>query len=197
MKKEIESKEIEPLKKEVGKLESLIVSVEINTDDEYKNAIDIISKLKESGSKLKNIKESITKPLNDALKNARSLFSPLEQQLTNAESELKSKIIAYKKKKDEEAKKEEDRVAARLEKGTMKLETAEKKISNIQRVEKTTRGSIGEVQIKKIKKVRITDVKLLPIEYMVPNEVLIRKDALGGKQIPGVEVYEEETVSAR
>jgi hypothetical protein len=64
-------------------------------------------------------------------------------------------------------------------------------------VENTTRGNIGEVQVRKIRKVRIVDAALLPREYLIPNEVVIRRDALGGKQIPGVEIYDEEVIAAK
>jgi hypothetical protein len=193
---DIEPKELTVLKGAVSKLENQATSVTISTAEEYAGAADLIAKLKETGSLIKAKKESITKPLNEALKNARELFAPIETQFANAEAIVKTKILGYKQKIDAEAREADAKIAARVEKGTLKMETAERKLDEVERVETTTRGSVGEVQIRKIRKVRITDEAALPREYLIPDNVAIRRDALGGKTIPGVEVYEEEQVAA-
>lgn len=191
-----DTKELATLKGQVTKLESQATALIIETPEQYASAADLVAKLKETGSQIKNKKESITKPLNEALRNARSLFAPIEDAFANAEAIVKRKLLEYKKKKDAEAAAEEAKIAARAEKGTIKLETAERKIGEIERVDTTTRGKVGEVQIRKVRKVRITNEAVIPRQYLVPDMVLIRKDALGGIAIDGVEVYEEETVAA-
>ena len=193
----IETKELAPLKAQVSRLETQANAVMIETQEHYESTVDLISKLKETGNLIKIKKESITKPLNEALRNARELFAPIEDQFAKAEVIVKTKLLDYKRKKDAEARAEEAKIAARVDKGTMKLETAERKIDGIERVETTTKGKVGEVQVRKIKKVRIVDAAALPREYLIPDDVLIRKDALGGKVIPGVEVWEDEVIAAR
>ncbi len=192
-----ETKELTVLKGQVSKLENQATAVTIATQEEYTQAVDLVSKLKETGSKIKASKESITKPLMEALNNARDLFKPIEQQFANAEAIIKTKLLDYKRKKDAEAREAEDKIAKKVESGRMRLDTAETKLDNIERVDNTTRGNVGEVQVRKIKKVRIIDEAALPREYLIPDQVAIRRDALGGKAIPGVEVYEEETIAAR
>jgi len=193
----IETKELAVLKGQVTKLEAQSQSVTIITQDDYTGAIDIISKLKETGKLIKDKKESITKPLNEALRNARDLFAPIEEQFAIAEVIIKTKILDYKRKVDEKARIAEAKIAKQAESGHIKIETAEKKMDAIERVETTTKGKVGEVQIRKVKKVRIVDATVLPREYLIPNETLIRKDALDGKIIPGVEVYVEEVIAAK
>lgn len=181
---------------EVSAVERKADAIEITKSEEYANAVDIVAKLKEIGSKIKEKKESLTKPLNEALRNARELFAPLEMQFSNAEGIIKGKLLDYKRKKDEEARIEEARIAARVEKGTLKIETAERKMEAVERIDTTTRGDVGEISIRKIKKVRIVNESLIPREYLQPDMVAIRRDALGGKAIAGVEVYDEEVVAA-
>lgn len=194
---QIDTKELTVLKGQISKLENQAQSVTIETQDDYTGAVDLVSKLKEAGKAIKDKKETITKPLNEALKNARDLFRPIEEQFDSAEAIIKRKLLDYKKKVDEEARAKEAKIAADLESGKIKkIETAEKKMESIERVESTTRGKVGEVQIRKIKKVRITNEILIPREYLVPDQVAIRRDALAGKEIPGVEVYEEESIAA-
>src|SRR3990167_632872 len=194
---EIEIKELTVLKGQVSKGEAQAQSVTIATQEDYTNAVDLVSKLKETGKLIKDKKESITKPLNEALRNARDLFAPIEDQFIKAEAIVKTKLLDYKRMKDAEARAEEAKITARVEKGTLKLETAEKKLDTIERVDTTTRGAVGVVQVRKIKKVRIVDEFLIPREYLKPDEVAIRKDALNGKTIPGVVIEEEEIIAAR
>ena len=194
---EIETKELTVLKGQVSKLENQAEAVTIATQADYVNTIDLVSKLKETGKLIKDKKESITKPLNEALRNARDLFAPIEDQFIKAEAIVKTKLLDYKRMKDAEARTEEAKIVARVEKGTLKLETAEKKLDTIERIDTTTRGAVGIVQIRKIRKVRIVDESLIPREYLKPDEVAIRKDALNGKTIPGVVIEEEEVIAAR
>lgn len=188
--------ELQPINAQLAKLENQANMATITTQEEYARAIDLVSELKEAGSKIKNLKESITKPLNEGLRNARAMFAPVEERYENAERIIKTKLLDYKRKVDDEARAAEAKIAARVEKGTLKLETAEKKLDAIERVETTTQGKVGAIQIRVVKKVRITDANALPREYLVPNETLIRKDALSGKVIPGVEVYSEESIAS-
>lgn len=191
-----ENKELTVLKGQVSKLENKASTVTIESKEDYAQAVDLVAKLKAFNSELTQKKESITKPLNQALNNARDLFRPIEAQFNEAEGILKGKLLAYHKEAAEKTRAEEAKIAKRLEDGNIKLETAEKKMDAVERVEETTRGKVGEVQIRTIKKVRIVDAALLPREYLVPDMVAIRRDALKGVTIQGAEVYEEETVAA-
>lgn len=192
----IETKELTHLKAQVTKVENQAQLVQIETQENYTQAVDLLSKLKETGNLIKTKRESITKPLNEALRNARELFKPIEDQFANAESIIKTKLLDYKRKVDDEARKKEAQIAKRVEEGTLKLETAEKKLESIERVDATTRGNIGEVQVRKVRKVRIINEAAIPRQYLVPDMVAIRRDALNGIQIEGTEVYEEEIIAA-
>lgn len=192
------SKEVAVFKGQISKIESRATEVSIQTQEDYVATTDLLSELKAVGSKITARKEEITKPLNQALKSARELFRPVEDQFARAEGVIKTKLLDYKRMKDEEARKEEARIAARVEKGTMRLDTAEKKLDAVEKVSTTTKGNVGEVQIRKVKKFRIVDEAALPRQYLVPDLVAIRQDAvIKGIAIPGVEVYEEEQVAAR
>jgi hypothetical protein len=49
--------------------------------------------------------------------------------------------------------------------------------------------------MKTVRKVRITNAAAIPRQFLVPDEVAIRKAALAGEIIAGVEVYEEQTLA--
>lgn len=190
----IENKELITLKSQISKLENQANAVTITTPEENALAIDLKAKLKDIGQTIKARKEEITKPLNVALKSARELFAPIEDQYEKAENIVGRKLIDYKQKVEAEARAIEAKIAARVEKGTMKMETAEKKIEQIPTVQKTIKTSFGSVQFRKIKKVRITDINMIPDQYWIIDEVKLRKDVLAGIVIPGAIFFEEEIV---
>lgn len=190
----IETKELSVLKGQVTKLEQQASAVIITTPEENASAMNLKAKLKETGKAIKERKEEITKPLNAALKSARELFAPIEASFEAADRFLATKLLAYKQQVEAAARAEEAKIAAKVEAGKMKIETAEKKLEKVEHIEKTTHTTHGDVQFRKIKKVRVTDESKVPDKYWVLDMVAVRRDALAGELTAGVEVYEEEIV---
>ena len=191
----INKKDFSLIKTQTSALEKKINSITIQDKDNYVDAITLLNRINEMGNLIKLKKELITKPLNQSLKNARELFKPLEDQFLNAEKIIKKKILDYSQSVNKIAQEKEEKIAERMEKGIIKLETAEKKINEVDRINKTTQGSYGKVTIRQTRKVRIVNLALIPREYFIPDMILIRNDALSGKNIAGVEVYLEDNVS--
>ena len=191
----INKKDFSLIKTQTSALEQKINSITIQDKDNYVDAITLLNRINEMGNLIKLKKELITKPLNQSLKNARELFKPLEDQFLNAEKIIKKKILDYSQSVNKIAQEKEEKIAERMEKGIIKLETAEKKINEVERINKTTQVKYGKVTIRQTKKVRIVNLSLVPREYFIPDMILIRNDALSGKNIAGVEVYLEDNVS--
>lgn len=189
-----ETKEIVTLKGQVTKLDNQANEIQITTPEENASAMELKAKLKDTGKQIKERKEAITKPINESLKSIRALFAPLEDRFEKADALVGRKLLDYKRKVDEEARAKEAKIAASFEKGNIKAETAERKIEEIQRTEKTVVTDHGKVQFRKIQKVRVVDEKLIPDSYWVIDQVLLRKDVLAGIVVPGAEKYEEEIV---
>ena len=111
----IETKELTPIKSQVSKLEKQAQEIEITTPIENESALNLKAKLKETGREITKKKEAITKPLNEALKNARALFAPIEDSFEKAEALVGRKLLDWKQKVDAEAKEAEAKIAAALE----------------------------------------------------------------------------------
>lgn len=191
----VETKEIIELKDQISELEKQANAVTITTPEENVLATDLKAKLKQIGQTIKTRKEAITKPLNTALKSARELFAPLEEQFETAENIVGRKLLDYKQKVEAEARIAADKIANRVEKGTMKLETAERKIEQLPTVQKTVQTMHGQVQFRKIAKLRVLNQELIPKKYWVIDMVMLRQDVVVSKMIvPGAERYEEEVV---
>ena len=191
----INKKDFSLIKTQTSNLENKINSITIQDKDNYVDAITLLNRINEMGKIIKLKKELITKPLNQSLRNARELFKPLEDQFLTAEKIIKKKILDYSKNINKIAQEKEEKIAERMEKGIIKLETAEKKINEVERINKTTQVKYGKVTIRQTKKVRIVNLSLVPRKYFIPDMVLIRNDALSNKNIAGVEVYLEDNIS--
>lgn len=204
MNNQIDTKEIEIYKKDLAKAEKYSTSLQVTSDESYKEAMNEAKQIKEIVDKVTTRKEEITKPMNAALKSVRELFKPLETMGEEAISQIKRKMLSYTSEKQRIADEAKAKLDARVEKGTMKEETAERKKEEIKAPETTIKTDEAKTVTKMIRKVRFNNLKNAPAkdlqflaenEYIVWNEVKARKDALAGVLKSGVEIYEEPELS--
>ena len=194
---DIENKEVSLVKQQATKALNAANELTIASQEDMVKATDILSKIKTVGKMIKERKEQITKPLNEALSSARDLFRPIEDDTSAAEKVIKTKMLTWQSAEDARAKKEEDRITARVEKGTMRADTAAEKLQNIAPAPTAVQGKVGAVKTMIIKKYRVTDETKLPREYLMPNMPAITEALKAGTVIPGAEMYEEKVISAR
>lgn len=201
-----ETKEVAVVKQQATKALTAAQALEIKSDEDMKGATDMLSKMKSVAKMIKDRKEAITKPLNEALASARDLFKPIETNLAEAERVVKGKMLSYQDAVEKKAEDQRVKIAERVERGTMKPETAVAKMADIQAPQTHVEGNVGAVTTRKIKKVRFTEltklqgaqiVELATAGYLQWNETVARRDALAGKPVPGTEVYEEKVIGAR
>ena len=126
-----------------------------------------------------------------SLASVRDLFKPLESDLADAEKIVKSKLLAYQIEQEEAISKEQAKIEARVAKGTMRADTAAGKLETIGEVKK-----VKGVQARTLLKWRVTDITLVPREYLVPDESKIWSELKQGVSIPGTETYEEKSLAA-
>lgn len=193
----VDTKELAVVKTQVSKAVTAATELTIKTEDDAKQATDILSRIKQVGKLIAEKKEAITKPLNEALRETRALFAPLEASYAEAEQTIKSKMIAYSDAVAEANKKKEEQLVARVEKGTMKFETASTKIAEMKNPEAKVEGQKGEVTFRITKDFEIVDKTKIPLEYYELNLVAIRRAVQAGIDIPGVKVVERKIVAAR
>lgn len=195
----MEDKELAVIKKEVSSIVSMAQSFQVENQEQEKESVDLLAKIKTTQKMLTTRKEEITRPLMTSLSKIRDLFKPREEDLAQAEKIIKQKVLAYRIEEEEKIEKEKARIAARVEKGTMKVETAANKLSEIKDVPKTVSGNSGsKLSTVTLQKVRILDEMSIPREYLVPDLKKIAEAVLKqGLSIPGVEKYEEKSLASR
>lgn len=197
MTNQIETKEVSVVKQQATKALTAAQELAIASQEDMVKATDILSKIKTVGKMIKERKEAITRPLMESLNSVRDLFRPIESNHVEAEKIIKTKMLAWQDAEDKRAEAERAKVAARVEKGTMKPETAVEKMEQIQDAPVTTKGKVGTVSTKIIKKYRVTDESKLPREFLTPDMGKITEALKAGQAVPGAEMYEEKVISAR
>lgn len=193
----IETKEVTVVKQQATKALGAAQALTITTPEERASATDLLSKMKTVAKMIKAQKETITKPMMEALDNARGLFKPIETNLAEGEALVKRKMLDWDAEVDRKADEARIKLAQRVEKGTMKPETAVAKMEAIQEAPKAVQGKVGATQTRTIKKYRVVDELRLGREYLMPNMAKITEALKAGYTVDGAEVYEEKVISAR
>ena len=196
-------KELTPIKAQVTKSVNRANDVIIDSPESLASATDILKAIKDAGKVVKTRKEEITKPLNDALKSARDLFRPIEADLATGERIIKDKMLDYTNEVEAKRAAEAAKLEARVEKGTMRTDTAMRKMDEIETVDSQVKGDNGSVQFRTVRNIRVVDPQKIPLKYLMNEKVIaaisaaVRTDVLNGTKVDGVEIIEEKQVAAR
>lgn len=193
---EVETKEIAVVKGQASKALNAAEALMITTQEEMVTATDHLSKMKQVAKMIKERKEAITKPLNEALKSARDLFQPIEANLAEAERIVKGKMLSYQRDEDERISKDKNKVIDKVESGKMSVEKGIAKIEQIGTVQTSVQGKVGAIAFRNVKKYRVVDESKLPREFLMPNMSAITEALKAGKVVPGAEMYEEKVVAS-
>ena len=171
---------------------------------EFLAAGEQVKVVKVTAKALDKARTDLKKPILEKGRKIDDTFKPLASALGEAERRLKQRIGDWhtaerKRVAEEEAERK------RIEEETTK--TAESGMPDPLDLvapapqappPKTASNDLGSVTVTMVKKFRIVDESLVPREYMVVNDKLIRSAVQAGRTaIAGVEIYEEEQVAVR
>ena len=180
------------VKSEVSVIQQQANALTIKNPDEADAAAILLKKIKDASKILATRREEITRPIMQSFASVRALFKVPESDLADAEKIVKSKLLAYDIEETERKEIAKAKILARTEKGTLRIDTAIKKMEELGEVPK-----IKGITSRTINKVRITDETMIPREYMVPDMTKITEAVLRqGVEIPGVEKYSEKIIAA-
>lgn len=193
----IDKKEVALVKSQASKAVVAVNEIEIKKYEDLTKATDVLSRIKQVQKMVREKKESITKPLNEALKNIRGLFSPIEDDVSEAEKIIKGKMVKYQEVEEKKKEAKEAKIEENLKDGKIDFEQATKKLEKVPDVNTAVKGKVGEVFTRIVKKAVIEDEAKLPREFLVPDMVKINQAVKQGLEIPGVKVVEEKIISAR
>ncbi len=182
--------EVAEYKPQVLNVQSVANSYTVASQEDVSAGEELLRNIRDVRRGMDERKTDITRPLMKSLASVRDLFKPLELGLTDAEKTVKSKLLAFSIEHEEAAQKEQERIAKRVEKGTMLPETAAGKMEALsdKKVKTNTRT---------IEKLVITDETLIPREYMIVNRVAVTEALWAGVQVPGAEMRKEKIIAVK
>ena len=190
------------VREKIDGMQKMLDKTQVTTDAELESVADKIKGIKTLAKFIKLKKDKFTAPAKEIIAEAKVTYDPFLKQCESAELNLKDKARKYMLEKEAERKKAEEKIAARVEKGTMRTDTAMKKIEAMPEVANTVKTDIGsKLRMAKRKVARISDPNLVPKEYWIIDEVRIRRDAImrdkmGQPPIPGTVIEEVADLSS-
>ena len=196
-------------------------SITIKSIPEADTAASYLKQIKTKATEIEGLRVKFVKPLNEHVKLINAEFKKPLDLLGQAEAAVKRLLLAWdqaerKRIADEEARlREEARKKEEVERAKLlkRAETAEAKGKEDKADELRQQAAevsvpapalapaqraVG-IQVRKSWDFEITDAAAIPREYLTVNETAIRKvvGALKGEtKIPGIRVYEKESVAA-
>lgn len=195
---QIEVKEnIDAIKKKSEAMQTMVNETKVTTESELKSVADKIKNIKQLGKFVRQEMEKFTKPAQMIINESRLKYLPYERMCKEAEFQLKVKAGIYMEKIENERIKKEDAITRRAEKGTIKEDTAVRKMEELGDEQKSVSTPTTQIQRKTVREVNIIDPVKIPNEYWIIDEVKVRKAALAGVKIPGVEIKEVSKIAIR
>ncbi len=190
--------DLAPVKTEVDQFLYEFQEVKITSQDEYTNAGDLLKQIQNKIKKLEDKRKEYTQPLDESKKRIMADFKSISEPLEEFVSNVKSKMVEWYRieqaRLDEEQKKIE---AAALAKAKEE-HVSEVVVPVINTQVKTQRGDVSTTTVKKVWKWKVTDENAVTRDYLCVDGDKV-SDAVkeGNRNIPGIEIYQEEQISIR
>lgn len=190
----------------------------VDSEEKLTLATDILDFIKKKFKQADAERSAIVKPFNDGVKAINARFKTITEPLAKAESDLKSKMLQYQRELERQRREVEE--AKRKEVEQYAKDIAEKQkaegdqagaailINQLQKAMQEpiqidkVRGSTGAVStIRKNWTYKVVDIKALAQarpELVVEISSEVRKLInAGARDVPGLEIYQEESLSIR
>lgn len=184
--------EIAVIEKKVNPLVARSNTLAISDNKSLTEAVSLLSQMNKANDLIAAEKDKTYKPAYATVVAIRKQWKPLEEVFENAIGNLRDRISSYQTKQKKIADERTNKLAERAAKGTMRPETALRKMEDVDVPETTVSTEAGMVQFRTVPKFEVLDLKKLPAEYLLPNEPAIRRAMLANVELAGVRYYTEE-----
>jgi len=166
-----------------------IENIKIDSQIEYEKAGWMLKSLKSFIDEMDKKRKELTRPLDESKKKIMAMFSPVLDKAEKCERDIKSKMLVYMNKIEAEKKALEHEA---LKNGQQVVVVQEAKVEGIKKI--------------KAWKAKIVNLDLIPRSFLLQTEKqhealmqnlnAIAKKTNNAIEIPGVQFYEEETLSS-
>lgn len=184
-----EDKELQIIEKDANGLFSIISSFKVSKKDDLEKAKQYLSVvIKNAEKSIKDYESIYIKPIKEHLKLLNDPILDAKSKLKQCESHLKAEILEYTNKQREKVEIEKEKIAQKVESGEIDFQQGA-----MQMAKKEQKIEFG-VKTREITVLEITDINLIPKEYWVVDESLVRDDLASGKSIPGARLIKKEII---
>lgn len=177
---------------EIQPYEQKVAALSIATPEDMTEAVALLTELNTFKDRIAEEKDKVMRPLLDAISAERKRWKPMETKLDDAISTVRSAVSKYQTKLTAEARLKESKIAARLEKGTLKIDTAVRKMDAIEQPDKKIEVEAGSVKFRTDRKFEVVDITKVPYDYLIPDVPAIRAAMKAGTELPGIRYWDEE-----
>lgn len=181
------------IKKYESQAEQLVATAEavvIENQASMTEATELLSKVNKTLDSVKEEREKVTKPLNDALKAERARWKPVEDVLKPIVAGLREKMSEYQTALIKKQREEEAKIAARMKpgKGNLKADTAIRKMGEVDAPDTKVESDAGSVGFREKKVLKITDMKKIPKKFWIVDEDAVFEALKAGDAVAGAEI---------
>jgi len=176
----------------------------IASDEDVKSATNDLAMIAQVKKALTKQRDEYLSPLKAATAKVNEAFKLYLGPVARADELLRQKILAYRKDQDTRRAEQERINALRMEAAQAEMRLKGEVTEPVALVEEAVppaqryRADIGMASGMRIRKWRLIDIAQVPDEYkMVDGPKVTKLVKAGIVSIPGIEIYEEETLQVR
>lgn len=183
--------------KEINPVLANASTLQIKSQEDMAPATELLSQINKYADAMKKDRLKLTAPLEESLKLIRAKYSPTEKLLKDAVDTIKEKMGGFQTAQLKIQREEEAKIASKLESGYIKVDTAIKKMGEVEVVEKKVQTIEGAVSFREDPDFELMDLSLVPVDYVEANMTKIRTAMKAGIQIAGCRYFTKQTIVNR
>lgn len=187
----VDDKEVNVLEKQLTPIIAKAIKVVVIRDDkELSVATEVLSQLNQYADSVKAKKKELTDPANATIKAIKALFLPLEEKVLPKIEAIREAMSVYQTEKTRLAQEKEAEIANRVGegKGKLRVETAIKKIGEIDKPLEKIATESGGLRFRATPRLKVTDITKIPREYLVVDESKTLEALKNGIEVSGAEI---------
>lgn len=182
---------------EVSEIERQALALEVKSDEDLSKLSDWTKQVKDVSKKVTIEKDEYVKPAKEIISKAKSVYDPFLELAKKVEKILKDKGTAYVIARNKAIEDQKGKIAGRAERGTIREETAVRKMEELPDQIKTAKGESSEFRVTMVDDVEIVDEALIPREYLDINMPRLRAAVCKARiEVPGAKLIQKPRTSS-
>ena len=181
--------------KRINPMQSAAEELVIKDEADEIAANELLSNINKVGDALEADKQKIYAPAWAAVVAIREKYKPREDIIKNAVALVRRKMTEYRTEAKRIADEKAAKIAERVAKGQLKVDTGVRKMDEINAPVGAVNSTAGSTRFKTVQCFEVETKEKLPMEYLMADEVAIRKAMDKGIKLPGVRYFTEERPS--